>query len=294
MTRVLSVDVGGTKTLLGVVDRAGVPTDELTVRTRNGGDDIAHVAMLTADAASKYRPAAITLGFPEYVDATGTLTSQEVLTWAAQPAEVVGTAVDHLGIAPEHIVIESDVRLGALGEAVFGAGRDADSFLYISLGTGLSCALVIDGVPWRGARGEAIALGELLAPGGNLEDYVSGSGIQTRYAVATGESLTGHELVTRADLGDVAAREVLMSAGIALGDALADLAVVLDPARIVYGGGLGSADTLVTVEAVAQYRRRTDRRPGGAAVVAAQLGHRSGLLGGGVAAFRTLDPGFGR
>jgi glucokinase len=294
MTHVLSVDVGGTKTLLGIVSREGEVAHQQTVATRVGGDDISRVVTIAAKAAQQHRPDAIALGFPEYVDAAGSLTSEEVLTWAHQPREAVGAAVASLGIPADRIVVESDVRLGALGEAVFGAGRGAGSFLYVSLGTGLSCAFVIDGVAWPGARGEAIALGETRAPEGNLEEYVSGSGVQSRYAAMTGHQVTGQETVERALGGDVVAQGILASAGTALGDAIADLAVVLDPALIVRGGGLGSADTPLITEAVAQYRRRTQHRPGSAPVVVASLGDRSGLLGGGVAALRTIDPGFGR
>ncbi|MFV0374630.1 hypothetical protein, partial [Microbacterium sp.] len=85
MTAVLSVDVGGTKTLLGTVHADGRVEDAHTVTTRVGGDDIERVVALTAAAARDRRPVAVSVGFPEYVSPDGSLTSHEVLTWGRQP-----------------------------------------------------------------------------------------------------------------------------------------------------------------------------------------------------------------
>lgn len=293
MKAVLSVDVGGTKTLLGAIAPDGSVTGETSVPTRIDDDDVARIAQLTAVAASEHLPRAIAIGFPEYVDPHGALTSSEVLSWRKQPAAAVGAALQEHGLTTERIIIESDVRLGALGESVFGAGVGAPSFLYISLGTGLSSTFVVNGEVWRGLRGEAIGLGEFGAPIGNLESYVSGQGVQDRYFAETGHKCAGHEIVERANTGDAIAHKLLLSAGVALGDALHDLVAVLDPSRVVLGGGWGTAKTPLISEAITRYGVRSGRRPLACPVVMAALGSRSGLLGGGVAAFRALTPRFG-
>jgi glucokinase len=293
VTAVLSVDVGGTKTVFGAIAFDGTVRGETLVPTRIGSDDVLRVAELTAVAAAEHRPSAIAIGFPEYVDPQGALTSSEVLSWTEQPAAVVRAALTAHGFPLERIVIESDVRLGALGESVFGAGLGASSFLYISLGTGLSSAFVVNGEVWRGTRGEAIGFGEFRAPTGNLESYVSGAGVQDRYFAETGQRCTGREIVARANTGDSLAHRLLVSAGVALGDALSDIVAVLDPARVILGGGWGTADTPLVSEALTRYAVRSGRRPDACPVVGASLGFRSGLLGGGVAAFRAVTPRFG-
>lgn len=290
MTTVLSVDVGGTKTLFGAVSIDGTITGETSVPTRVDSDDVWRVAELTAAAAREHRPQAIAIGFPEYVNTEGQLTSSEVLNWVEQPALSVRAALTAHGVSVERVVIESDVRLGALGESVFGAGLGASSFLYVSLGTGLSSTFVVNGEVWRGARGEAIGLGEFPAPTGNLESYVSGAGVQERYFLETGERCTGYQIAARANMGDSVSLKLLTSAGAALGDALHDSAAILDPSRIVLGGGWGTAKTPLVEEAIARYQARSNRRPGACPIHTATLGARSGLLGGAVVAFRTFMP----
>ncbi|MFV0429000.1 MAG: ROK family protein [Arachnia sp.] len=285
---VLSVDVGGTKTLRGVIHLDGSLSNEVTTPTRLGGDDFARVGMLTAQAVLAHRPAAVAIGVPEYVDQAGSVTSHEVLSWAEQPAVLVADSLAEAGMRPPPLVVDSDVRLGALGEAHFGAGRGAASFVYVSLGTGLSSAFVIDGQAWRGARGEAIGFGEFRAGEGTLESLVSGAGVAAGYQAATGLEVTGRDVAERARGGEALATDLLVRAGTAVGDAIADLAAVLDPQRIVLGGGWGTADTPLTRRAREQYDRRSGRRPGAGPLVLAALGHRSGLLGGAVAARRAL------
>lgn len=286
-TTVISVDVGGTKTLIGAFDEDGSLRAEWTQPTRGTDDDVeAMVDFLARCLARIDHPiTAVAAGFPEYVTPRGQLSSAEVLRWRRQPAQVLREALPE-GVA---ITIESDVRLGALGEATCGAGRGLASMLYVSLGTGLSSAWVVEGQVWPGARGEAIALGEHAVDGAaNLEQFASGSGIAHRYLAGSGESVTGREVTARAAAGDLLAGKIVTSAGQALGDAIADIADVLDPQAVVLGGGLGAAATELTAVAQQVYERRHRRRPGPPPWVVATLGARSGLWGGAVAAHRSL------
>lgn len=297
---VLSLDVGGTKTLAAGVAADGRVVREWTEATGPGaadGDQVAWVIDFAARAAADlgrlgHPPLCVAAGFPEYV-VDGRLTSHEVLDWAVQPHDAY-LARDP-GAAERPLVIDSDVRLGALGEARFGAGAGFASFLYVSLGTGLSSALVIDDRIWAGARGEAIGFGEfpLAVPADSadratLETYSSGSAVQARYAERTGRRADGRAIAAAARAGDAAALDVLTSAGTALGEGIAALVAVLDPHAVVLGGGLGTADTPLRTAATEAYLRRSGRRTGAAALVPARCGHRSGMLGGAVAAFRAI------
>ena len=285
---VLALDVGGTKTLVGAVDRQGNIRAEWHRSTR-GDDDEVNAAITFAAASARTEPLAplaVAAGFPEFVTPDGTLSSREVLSWTTQPATTMPTAFQ---LEPQRCVVESDVRLGALGEAVYGAGQRAPSFLYLSVGTGLSSAFVIDDTVWAGSRGEAIAIGEwpTVSSELTLEQFCSGAALQSRYAQATGVPRSAQELVVRAGTDPVAA-DVLETAGHALGIALAAAAQLLDPHAIVLGGGLGSAQTPLSRTAEWTYRNLTGKRPNPAPVIAAQCGHRSGLLGAAVAAWRTV------
>ncbi|MGJ0202943.1 ROK family protein [Leucobacter sp. gxy201] len=305
---VLAIDIGGTKTLVGLVDRAGSVLLESEQTTRPGAAPEAAVEPGSTDefdrafafgcefaASAGVHPVAVAAGAPEYVAADGTVSTSEVLTWQRQPAESLlrratqAFSSPSAGVVPA--VLDSDVRLGALGELRFGAGRGLGSFLYVSLGTGLSSTLVIDGRPWAGARGQAIALGErVIGSGANLESFASGTALTVRYEAETGERLPGPELVRRANSGDHVAAEVLRTAGEALGDAFADALELLDPGAIIVGGGLGSAETPVMDAARARYESRAVHRAGGAPLITATCGKRSALLGAAARAWGLVQP----
>jgi glucokinase len=188
-----------------------------------------------------------------------------------------------------------------------GAG-ERYSFLYVSLGTGLSATFVRSGRPWPGHRGEAIALGGFEVPASvdpefsaaprgerprTLEEYASGAGIATRYAAATGTAVTeSREAVARAAVGDRTAVELLTSAGRALGTALGWAVALLDPEAVVLGGGLGLAGGLLDEALREAYAARTPR-PARPPIHPAGLGARSGLLGAALAGWTAVRAGTG-
>lgn len=293
---VLAIDVGGTKTLVGTFDRAGQPLSEWTTPTRHDGDESSHIVEFARSCLTEFRTThrefdrmlAVGAGFPEYVSADGMLTSHEVLSWRAQPLAALTDAFANTS-TPIPIVVESDVRLGAIGEAVFGAGLGLPSFFYVSLGTGVSSAFVMDADVWQGARGEAIGLGEHnldLRADVKLEAYASGAAIEARYLADAGIAVRGTEISARARTGDPVAQQIVTSAGDALGTALSDVAQLLDPHAIVLGGGLGETDNPVTSTLRKRYESRLSRRPGGAPLLHARLGPRSALIGAAVVAHR--------
>ena len=250
MSRVaLALDVGGTKIAAALVAEDGtLPYRTQRPSSRQPMADTAESARELASVAreKEYAIAGLGAGFPEYVDPAGLLTSREVVDWDEQPRALLARALPGVPVT-----VDSDVRCGARGEARWGAGAEA-GFLYVSLGTGLSSTLILPGgEPLPGARGEAIALGELGVPStvdaewlGSLERYASGRGIGERYTALTGTETPGAREVTElAGAGDRRAAWVLDSAGRALGTVLAELVRLLDPAAVVLGGGLGTTET---------------------------------------------------
>ncbi len=162
------------------------------------------------------------------------------------------------------MVLESDVRAAALAEAGFGAGVGQSPFLFAIVGTGASVCLVVDGVPYAGARGHAITLG---AP--PVERVASGRAL----ALAAGAERAEDVILdpTHAGLVDAAAAE--------LGRVLAVLANALDPAVIVLGGGLGTDPAFrELVEAACRPLLEYPSTPA-LGVVASALGRDGGIVG---------------
>ena len=244
MTDAIGIDIGGTTTRVALVriadgapqeiDRWSAPTDR---------DDAIATARAGVEALASRRDlrtvTACGLGVPEYVHA-GHVRSELVIRGTAAGVEPAA-----LGLAAEtRVLVESDVRCGAVAEWHALADPSA-SILYISLGTGLSSTLVLPGgVPWEGRTGGAISLGEWESPvaGATLEGYASGDGIAARHEAETGRARTTKDIAAAAARGDAVAGRLLAEAGSAVGLAIRRLHAVLDPSAVVVGGGLGSAD----------------------------------------------------
>jgi glucokinase len=202
------------------------------------------------------------IGLCEFVDLSGTPTSAFTIDWRGLD---VTAAFKGCG----RVRVESDVRAAALAEARFGDAAGFESFLYLTVGTGVSHCLVVNGRPWAGARGNAIVVG---AP--PVEQRSGGLALARRAAVDRAEVALSDP--AHAPLVDTAAEE--------LGLALAALVNALDPEAVVVGGGLGLVDSYR--QRVAQAARPaiehdvTRELP----ILRATLGPRSGVVGAALAA----------
>jgi glucokinase len=251
-SRVIGIDVGGTKIAGGVVDVANglVQTRvERPTGAERGGDrvldEVVEIASGLADSMPRgAAPKRLGVAVCELVGPSGAITSAQTVDW--RDLDVVGSLAD-VGSA----TIASDVRAGAAAEARFGAGRGVDPFVYVSVGTGVSSTLVLSGEPYAGRHGSALVAasgmfsttcphcGELVevVP----EDVASGLGMVRRMRARRPEASfdRAEEVLAAADAGDDGAQEIVDEGGRMLGSIVAGLINVLDPEAVVIGGGLG-------------------------------------------------------
>ncbi len=288
--RAVGIDIGGTKIAAGVVHLAsGCLEAASTVPTpvAGGGDAVlaACVDLVRGVDATGTLPVGIAV--PELVDLGGRIRSAYQFDW--RETEVAPA------FPGRAVTIASDVRAAARAEAVFGAGSRAASMLYITVGTGISSTLVIGGEPWAGARGNALVLssGNLAAidaATGNvvrsvLEEWAAGPAIVARYEQAGGQGgRTTEEVLELAGQGDPIAKPVMENAAEALGSAIGQAVNILDPERIVVGGGLGLAggawwDHLVAATRRSIWSDETRELP----IVPARLGLQAGIVGAALA-----------
>jgi glucokinase len=265
---IVGIDAGGTKLAAGLVR---MPTGEIlnrkesaSRRERGGMAVLADCVALAEAVAGGELIEGIGLGVPELVSRSGVITSKD--NWDWRDIDLAGAFAS---LAP--IRFESDVRAAALAEAQLGAGRGLGSFVYLTIGTGVSHTFVIDGVPWPGARGNAVVVGAPL-----VEIEASGP----RLAALAGKARAEDVLSSGTD---DAAVDVVTSA---IAAELARLINALDPEAALIGGGLGLApafrERLIEKTRPLIYAGRTREL----SIRAAALGRDAGIVGAAIAADR--------
>ncbi|GAB2479722.1 ROK family protein [Jatrophihabitans fulvus] len=291
MNAVVALDVGGTGMKGWVCDAGGRELARLarpTPAAEGPGAVVAAVRAAVVDLARQATAdavgvAAVGVVVPGVVDVPrGVAVWSANLAWRDVPLRELIEADTGVPVALDH-----DVRAGGAAEARLGAGRGVASSLFVPVGTGIAGALVLDGAAWPGAIGASGEVGHLVVhPGGEpcacgqhgcVETYASAAAIARRYTQRTGRTTTSAELVGRLS-GDPDARAVWDEAVEALARGLAAATTLLDPARIVVGGGLASAGEAL----LAPLRERLAAQLAWRAapdLVAAQLGDAAGRHG---------------
>jgi glucokinase len=300
------IDVGGTKILGGVVDEDGTIVDELQVESPATDVEAIESAItgLVIELASRHDVEAVGIGAAGYVDAARSVVMfAPNLAWRDLDLRHDLETRVHLPV-----VVENDANAAAWGEFRHGAGREVDDLLMLTVGTGVGGGVVSDGRLHRGAFGVGGEVGHLrVVPDGIrcgcgnlgcLESYASGTALvrETRAAAEGGHPLagplleraggdaatiTGPLITDCARAGDPFALDRLATIGRWLGEAIASLAAVLDPAVVVIGGGVSEAGDLLLDpirEAFAGQLTGRGHRPL-AEVRPATLGNRAGLIG---------------
>ncbi|NVI92248.1 ROK family protein [Actinomadura sp. BRA 177] len=242
----IGLDVGGTSMKAAIVDGPTVLATEScpTDRTDPVGGILDFAAHLSSRATSLGSPAeAAGIALPGIVDESrGTAVHSANLGWRDVP--MLHLARERLGIP---VAIGHDVRTGGLAEAVLGAGRDTDDFVFMAIGTGIAAALILNGAPYPGTLGWSGEIGHVVVrPNGAdcacgnqgcLETYASASAISRRY----GGLIPAEEVIARAAREDDRAKQVWSEALDTLADGLAATTLLLDPSLLVIGGGLAQA-----------------------------------------------------
>ncbi|MEV5435009.1 ROK family protein [Streptomyces sp. NPDC052682] len=304
MRHVIALDVGGTGMKAALVGADGALLHQARRATgRERGPEAVVAAIL--DFATELRsyaarrfgedPCAAGLAVPGIVDeAHGTAVYAANLGWRDLPLRDLLAARLGLPVALGH-----DVRTGGLAEGRLGAGRGADRFLFVALGTGIAGAIGLDGRVEAGAHGFAGEIGHIVVrPGGTdcpcgqrgcLERYASAAAVSEAWAAACGDpGADAADCAKAVESGDPRARAVWQTAVDTLADGLVTALTLLDPRVLIIGGGLAEAgETLITPLRDAVRRRVTFQKLPD--IVPAALGDTAGSLGAGLLAWDLLD-----
>jgi predicted NBD/HSP70 family sugar kinase len=188
------------------------------------------------------------------------------------------------------VYVDNDANLGALAEVTLGAGRSARFATYIQVGSGVGAGMVVDGRPYRGARGTAGEIGHVVVDPqgplcrcgnrGCLETVASTGALLELVNASRAGELTVQEMIAEALAGDAGCRRAITDAGRMVGGVLAGLVNLFGPEMVVIGGDLGEAGELL-LEPLREAVKR-DALPEAATgleIVAGELGERANLLG---------------
>lgn len=303
----IGVDIGGTKVLGGVVDLSGKILRTFRADTpREGGDALNQViADVVAELQTTHKTESIGISAAGLVssDRQTMLGTPNIKDW-----DGVNIAKALHKISGINSIVENDANSAAWAERVYGAGKGQENVIMITVGTGLGGAAIVDGKPLRGANGTGAEFGHMrVAPGGELcgcgirgcfEQYASGTALmrQTKAAIAkdrdsakdllargdgTITGLLGNHITDAARAGDKLAIGVLENLGDWLGQGIATLAMLFDPAIVVIGGGVIDAGELLLEPARRAMMREmpfVGKHPV-PEIVAAKLGNDAGLVG---------------
>lgn len=269
---VLGIDIGGTNTVIGIVDARGAVIASASIKTAKHAniedyiDDLYHEAsriIEANDAQDKIN--GIGIGAPNSNYFTGTIVDGVNLPWPT-PIPLARLVSEKFGIP---VAITNDANAAAIGEMTYGAARGLKDFIMITLGTGVGSGIVINGQVVYGHDGLAGELGHLIVKRNNgrlcgcgrtgcLEAYCSATGVARTarefLEIRTEESslrnleidkITSKDVYDAAINGDKLAQDIFEYTGTILGESLADMMTFSSPAAFILFGGLAKSGELL-------------------------------------------------
>ncbi len=269
----VGIDIGGTNTEIGVVDRDGKILIQSSIPTQENNETVEHyVDALTkkiehtvAQLNSGVEIQGIGFGAPNGNYYNGTIEHAPNLRWKG-----IIKVVDMFSRNFNYntIILTNDANAAAIGEMIYGAAKGMTNFILITLGTGLGSGIVVNGEIVYGHDGFAGEIGHTIAiPNGRecgcgrqgcLETYASATGIKRTVFELMAHSMTPSQLreISFKDLtakmiseaarnGDAVAQDAFIKTGRILGESLADSVAHTSPEAIFLFGGLAQAGELI-------------------------------------------------
>jgi len=274
----LAIDIGGTKFTVALFEGEKMTQRESRATDREGGPEAMLAAIAEIVAAWSARVENVGIGFGGPVDfaAQEVVLSTHVSGWRDFPLVERIAALTGAPVTTD-VVMDNDANVGALGEAQYGAGRGALPLFYMTLSTGIGGGIVLaDGRVYRGADSWAGEIGHhTLRPDGP-ECLCGARGCFERLCcglwLERDHSKPAQELLR--DPAFVASYVVDLAQG------LKTAVMLLNPARIVIGGGIAKAGEALFGPLRAELRKQVTKWSGARLdVVPAGLGDDSVLWG---------------
>ncbi len=305
----IGIDVGGTNVKIALVDEKGKIkySNSVPTRAEMGYEyTVNNIKQAIYDLLkeTKLEPKnieGIGFGFPGQVDYKSGIVrlAPNIPGWVDVP--IAKLIEDEFHIPTR---VDNDVRCAALGELNFGAGKGCENLICITVGTGIGSGLIVNGKLVRGASNAAGEIGhiklqmndgpicgcgdtgclEAFASGPSIvamaEDYIRG-GKSTKFReMANSNPITPYIVCEAAKAGDPVAKRIFTIMGEYIGIGMASVVNLLNPEKIIVGGGVADAGEILMTPLKETLKKRAMKIAGEAVeVVSAQLGNTAGVIG---------------
>ncbi len=287
----IGVDVGGTKVLAVETDRDGVVIETAQRSTRGEHGTVNELEDAMTAAVAEVAGGRAVTGVGVSAAALVDVAADLVRFCTHLPWREEGVRARLAERWQTTVVMDNDANCAALAERAYGAAHGCDSFLLVTIGTGIGGAIVQAGKVLRGAGGMAGEFGHMRVQAdgrpcecglvGCWEQYCSGNVLPRLTAASRPDLLDGPAVTAAAQAGDPVARAAFEQVGEWLGVGVAGLVAALDPELVVVGGGVSAVGDLLLDPARAALIRSTyaaahRRLP---PLVPARLGPAAGAIG---------------
>ena len=307
MAQRIGIDVGGTNVKIALVSDKGkiiysnsIPTRaemgyEYTINSMKDAirDLLKETKMKAEDIEG------MGFGFPGQIDCKKGIVrlAPNIPGWVNVP--IASIMEKEFGITTR---VDNDVRTAALGELNYGAGVGCENLVCITVGTGIGSGLVINGKLVRGADNAAGEIGHIklnmqggplcgCGDRGCLEAYASGPSIvamaeeyikggkSTKYRELANPDITPYIVAVAAKEGDPVAKQIFRIMGEYIGMGLTSVVNLLNPEKIIIGGGVADAGDILLDPIRETIAKRAMTIQKNVQVVPAQLGNTAGVIG---------------
>ena len=303
----IGIDVGGTNVKIALVDDKGsiLYSNSVPTRAEMGYEyTVNNIKQAIRDLMSETKVTnieGIGFDFPGQIDYKNGIVrlAPNIPGWVNIP--IAKIIEDEFKIPTR---IDNDVHCAALGELNFGAGKGCENFICMTVGTGIGSGIVINGKLVRGASNAAGELGhiklqmhegplcgcgdhgclEAFASGPSIvamaEEYILG-GKSTKFReLASGGEITPFIVAEAAKQGDPVARRIFVRIGEYIGFGLSSVVNLLNPEKIIIGGGVADAGDILLDPIKETIKKRAMVVAGSAVeIVPAKLGNTAGVIG---------------
>lgn len=245
--RTLGIDLGGTKILAAVVEDGRVIARQRVPTPQTGFEDVADAMAAAARSLldDGYVVAAVGVGSPGPLDpARGRVRFAPNIAGMID-VPIVEALERRLGLP---VTLENDANAAGYAEHLYGAARDLESSVFVTISTGIGGGLFVGNQVIRGANGQAGEIGHMtLLPGGpmggdghggSLEAIAAGRSIARDASYAYGIEMDTPEVFERARAGEAKALGIVENAATFTGIGIANLVKIFDPEGFVIGGGM--------------------------------------------------------